>query len=177
MAASNDVGGEALLWVKATRSRRFELRAGNDVVASLEWTGSSIAWARGEWGETAYRFNRAGWLRQRVFVRAESAGGAGSPLATYVSRTGKLTFADGRTLLWTKPKRLTNDHIWVDASGGTVARFSPSRGATTLTVSPSAAEQPEARLLALLGQFLLVLAARDVEDATTAAIVTTIVGA
>jgi hypothetical protein len=177
MAASNEGAGEELFWVTSTRSRQFDLRVGDNVVALLEWTGGSSARARGEWGNAAYRFNRAGWLRQRVFVRAESAGGASPPLATFVQRTGRLTFPDGRTLIWTKPKRWTNERVWADADGGTLARFSPARGATTVTISPSVADQDEARLLALLGQFLLVIAARDAEVATTAATITTIAGA
>jgi hypothetical protein len=177
MAASKIDGGEELFWVKSTRSRRYDLRVGDNIVASLEWTGGSSAQARGEWGEAAYRFHRAGWLRQRVYVCGESAGGESPPLATFVYRTGRLNFPDGQTLMWTKPKRWTNERVWVDGDGGTLARFSPSRGATVVTVSPSVADQDTTRLLALLGQFLLVIAARDAEVATTAATITAIAGA
>src|SRR5258706_16158414 len=102
---------QELVWAKPTWSRFFyELRAGETVVATLAWTGGSRAVA--ECVGAQYRFSREGWLRQRILVRGGASGGAsgaGAPeetVATFARRHGggTLTFPEGRTFLWRKPR-------------------------------------------------------------------------
>jgi hypothetical protein len=177
-----DVDGSAeLRWIKPRRSRRqFELHAGEAVVATL--TRTRGAEAIGQWAGEQYRFGRQGWFRQRIVVHRTPAADAPDPtiapdalLATFVHRD-TLAFADGRTFLWQKPKRWTNERVWVDSAGAVLARFAPGRGQTTVTLAsePRAARSPELPLLLLLGQYLLVLAAQDAEAASTAAVVAVI---
>ncbi|HKV86316.1 MAG TPA: hypothetical protein VJN88_17320 [Ktedonobacterales bacterium] len=168
--------GEEFQWVKPARSgRRFELRAGDTLTATLEWT--SRYGALGVWGQRRFGFSRAGWLRQRVLVSGGEDTATIGQIATFVSRKGVLTVADGGAFTWTKPRRWTDEREWVRAGSGALIRYNPSRHATVMTVSSVAASLPELPLLALLGQFLLLMAARDAEEATTAAMITTIAGA
>ena len=181
-----DVDGSAeLRWIKPRRSRRqFELHAGEAVVATLTWTRGASASASGQLAGEQYRFGRQGWFRQRIVVHRSPAADApdptiasDAPLATFAHRSA-LAFADGRTFLWQKPKRWTNERVWVDSTGAVLARFAPSKGQTTVTLAsePRAARPPELPLLLLLGQYLLVLAAQDAEAASTAAVVAVIAG-
>lgn len=57
MDGSTDTGGEELLWVRVGRSsRNFELRAGESVLARLEWSDRNRA--NGFWAERHYQFRR-----------------------------------------------------------------------------------------------------------------------
>jgi hypothetical protein len=57
-----------------------------------------------------------------------------------------------------------------------LVRFHPARyTAVVVTTPPEATHRPELPLLILLGQYLVVLAARDAEEAGTAAAVAAVV--
>jgi hypothetical protein len=159
------------MWVTSEQARRqFELRAGDIVIATLAWSRGSNA--LGQWGERQYRFSRQGWLRPRVLVRDAGASDTAEPLATYAQQSGALSFQDGRVFFWKRPKRLTNERIWVDASGTELVRFLPGRQVTEVVIAQLASTTPELPLLALLGKYTLVLAAQDeTAAATTAAII------
>jgi hypothetical protein len=168
MRAFREVAAEELLWVRPKRLRlQFELRAGEDVVATLAWTRGSNA--LGEWAGGQYHFRRAGWLRPRIVVSDAAGGGqsaAGSPtepLATFTYRGGMLTFPDGRAFTWTKPKRWTTERIWVDGAATVLVHCRPARWRTpgAVTIQPEAAARRELPLLVLLGQYLLVQAAQE----------------
>src|SRR5262245_31003296 len=127
-ADSEDPSG-ALVWVRPKRtSRQFVLRSGDTILATLTWARDSSALA--QWGTSQYHFSRQGWLRPRILVRDASAGDTSEPFATLTQRGGALTFPDGRVFLWKKPKRLTNQRIWCDASGTELARLRPGRHST-----------------------------------------------
>jgi hypothetical protein len=165
---SENTTGE-LRWLKPSRRKSdYELRAGDDLVATLTWTRGSNA--TGQTASATYRFSRQGWLRPRILVHEGDAAptpALGEAIATFTQRGGALTFPDGRTFLWKKPKRWTNERIWADPAATELLRFSPSRTQTTVTITSSTA--PELPLLILLGQYLLVLAQQDALVATTAA--------
>jgi hypothetical protein len=99
MHALGDINGEELRWIKPARLKlRFELRAGETVVATLGWTGSYRAVA--QWADAQYRFSREGWFRPRVVVRGASANATDEPVAVFAYRGGALTFPDGRAFVW-----------------------------------------------------------------------------
>jgi hypothetical protein len=176
MQDSLNAGGD-LRWVQPKRRKRdSELHAGETVVATLRWTAHTRAF--GQWGAAQYEFSREGWLRQRVLIRvaATDAGPAGEPLATYTQRGATLAFPDGRTLLWKKPRRLTRERLWVDSAGTELVRFRPEKGSTLVLIGAAeATPPPELPLVILLGQYMLVLAAQDAEEASVAASVTAVV--
>src|SRR5262249_41913249 len=170
-AGGGDLSSD-LMWVKPKRSRRqFELRAGDTIVATLAWSRGSSALA--QWGENQYRFSRQGWLRPRILLRDAGAGDTSEPLATFTQHGGVLSFPEGTAFFWKKPRRLTKERIWADAGGTELVRFRPGRHATEVVVAQVAARGPELPVLALLGQYTLVLAAQDEEAAaaTTVAII------
>jgi hypothetical protein len=178
MRMLHEVGGDELRWVQPRRSKlQFELHAGEDVVATLTWTGGSRA--VGEWAEGRYWFNREGWFRPRTIIggaanRAPDA--TGEPIATFAHRGGMLSFPDGRVFLWKKPKRLTTERVWTDSAEHALMRFRPSTWQSTVAVTSTseAATLPEFPLLMLLGEYLLVLASQDAAAASSAATVAVI---
>lgn len=170
--------GDDVRWVQTGRGKRtFELRSGESgerASATLEWRGgygAVGAWADGQ----RYRFSREGWLRPRVVVRAD---GSEAPIATMMRQGGTLACVAGPVFTWRKPERWTHERDWVDAAGHVVIRFHPGGGQTAVAVvAPPAEPLPELALLMLLGQYLIVLAAREAEDAMTAAIASVVVSA
>ena len=176
MQALRDVESGELRWVRPKASKHtFELHAGETVVATLAWIRGSRA--IGQWADGHYQFSREGWFRQRIIVRVAPINAANTPdapdepVATFVHRTGTLTFPDDRVFRWQKPKRWTNERVWVDTETSVLVRFRPERQATAVVVSPPAAASSQVPLLILLGQYLLVLAADDAVAASTAATV------
>ena len=176
MAPLRDVVGQELQWVKPKWTRReFELRGGDAVVATLRWTRGSRAEGAFASGDE-YRFYREGWLRPRILIHRAAGERTDEPVATLAARNGTLSFPDGRSFRWGKPRRWTNERIWLDDAGAELVRFSPQRGGVRVRLQPGAAALPEGPLLLLLGQYLLVLAEQDAAAATSAAMVPIISG-
>ena len=70
MRAIRDITEQGLHWTQpSTFNREYELRAGDEVVATLGWqkTGGSLALARSTEGN--WTFKRSGFLSPRVTVR------------------------------------------------------------------------------------------------------------
>jgi hypothetical protein len=173
MSEALDIAGQELRWIKPKWTRReFELHSGDAVMATLRWTRGSRAEGAFAGGEE-YRFQREGWLRQRILIHQAADGNAGEPIASLTCRGGRLSFSDGQSFRWGKPRRWTNERVWFDGAGAEVMRFSPQRGGAAVRVQEGAAMLPEQPLLLLLGQYLLVLAADDAAAvaASTAAVI------
>lgn len=176
MRPMNDVTDGELRWIKPKWTKlTFELRAGEAVVATLNWARKSPP--RGEWaGGRQYLFDRDGWLRPRILIRDASAGEASEPVATFTRRGGALLLSDGRQYRWDKPNHWTTKQIWRDSAGVELVRFAPEHGGAMVTVQSEAASLAELPLLLILGQYLLAIAAQEAQAATTAAIVPIISG-
>jgi hypothetical protein len=174
MRSLYDIGADELRWVKPRWwKRRYELRAGDEVVATLARSGGSGA--IGEWSSGRYRFFQKGWFRPRVLVSSDPLGDTDTPLATYTGRDGALTFADGRVFFWRKPGKWRSKRVWMD-SAATLIAFDPASGYTPaqVTIASEGARLAELPLLLLLGEYLIVRAREDA-DAASAATTTAII--
>jgi hypothetical protein len=174
MRSLDEVSGEALRWVKPKWFKhQYELRAGEEVVATLVRSGGSGG--VGEWSGGRYSFFQKGWFNQRIFVGDDAVIEDNAPLATFTRRDGVLTLADGRTLFWKKPSFWKSRRVWSDGAASLV-EFDPASGYASpqVTISPEGAYLDELPLLLLLGQYLIVRG-REEADATSAATTATIV--
>ena len=173
MRSLYEVSGEELRWVKPKwLKRRYELRAGEEVVATLVRSGGSGA--IGEWSEGRYYFSQKGWFNQRVLVGDGAVPDVVTPLATFTRRGGILTLADGRTLFWMKPSFWKSTRVWSDGAA-TLAEFDPASGYASprVTITEEGARLGELPLLLLLGQYLIVRA-REAADAANVAATTVV---
>jgi hypothetical protein len=174
MRSVYELSGEELRWVKPKwLKRQYELRAGDEVVATLVRSGGSGA--VGEWSGGRYAFSQKGWFNQRVLVGDGATIDADTPLATFTRRGSVLTLADGRTLFWRKPSVWKSRRVWSDGAAPLV-EFDPASGYASprVTITPEGARVSELPLLLLLGQYLIVRA-REESDAASAATTATIV--
>ena len=154
--------------------RAFELRDGESVVASLRWQRVFRTLAIGDAPSGQFEFERAGFLRPRVRVRARS----GTPFVAEVplSWCGGATveLPGGRTYRWSKTSFWRSEWMWSDGSGVLLVSIRPvfaglRRGGE---VRPTAAGRdcPDLAFLSLLGWYLLVLHQDDTAVVVTAAV-------
>lgn len=175
--------GIEMIWVQPRRSKpRFELRYGENVLATLVWHKKGRA--LGQWDEQRFWFSQQGWFHRRTIIREALPNGDDTfdantdSLAMFVHQGsgGSLVFPDGHLLTWKKPKIWTNGHTWASATTELV-RLQPAnwRSQVTVTIQPEAATRPETALLVLLGQYLHVRATQDAETAAVAATIVPVV--
>jgi hypothetical protein len=153
--------GTELRWVQPhALQREFELRAGEDTVATLMFRSTFGSLAAAQAGERRWTFKRVGFWRSHVTVRVE---GQDTDLAVYHNNTwtagGTLVFADGRAYR-------ANSNFWQttfqfsNASDQALVRFTKVGGMFHLScdvqVEPAGATLTELPWLVALGCYLVV---------------------
>jgi len=161
-----------LLWKQpSARREEYELRAGDEVLATLRWPKSWGSLAEAEVAEGRWTFKRVGFWRTRGTLRVA---GDEDDIGTFEARwtgNGTLTLASGESYGW------ESTNLWVRATGGpTRAAPSSSASATAsllreeaaVELSPRASALSDLPLLVLYGWYLLVMHNRDAAGATAA---------
>jgi hypothetical protein len=161
--------------------RTFELRAGDELVATLAFQSAFGSLALARTAQGGFTFKRVGFFSPRATARRE---GSETDLAVYTprwtGRDGELVLADGERLRFGTANFWGTRFALGDAEGRTVVTLGPDpeihrvsdlfRTQALVTVDPSAAARPDLALLLLLAWYLVVLHHEDA--ATTAVIVT-----
>jgi len=158
-----------LRWIQPRALRaEYELRAGEERIATLRFHDMLGSRATGESAEGCWTFERAGFFRTRVAVRRCDAA---ADLATFRSNRwrggGTLTLPDGREL-----RATTN--FWYsrlqvrDEAGQTLLVYDTKgilRLRATVTIGPAAAALPDLPWLLMLGWYLVVIMHRNLAAA------------
>lgn len=165
-----------LHWLPVGR-RSYQLQAGDELVATLDWAGARGSLATGEAADGTWTFKRAGFLRPRVTVRIEGSESDLAVLHLGRGRESRLDFADGRRFAW-GPTRARRRQMAFIAPGGELAisflpRAMQSRCHAEVEIGPGGQGLAELSLLALLGWYRLVL---QIEEDTALAASVTILG-
>lgn len=160
LTLSPDLSGR-LVWAPAsTSSRRFELRAGSDVAATLTFDKAVGSLATGRTGAGAWTFKRAGFLQPCVTVRD-----LGSEYDLAIFRptwtgSGDVEFARGARVHW-RPFGFWNSEWGFVRHDLRLVTFHwlPETAALDARVEfpPAALELEELPVLLLLGWYLRVL--------------------
>jgi hypothetical protein len=136
MRSLYEVCREELRWVKPKwLKRQYELRAGEEVVATLVRSGGTGA--LGEWSGGRYVFSQKGWFNSRILVGDDATADLNAPLATFTRRGSVLTLADGRTLFWMKPSFWKSKRVWSDGAA-TLIEFDHASGYASPQVTTTA---------------------------------------
>ena len=163
-----------LSWVPVGR-RSYQLQAGDELVATLDWARARGSLARGEAAEGIWTFKRAGFLRPRVTVRIEGDEAELAILSLSRGRESQLEFADGRRFTWGAARARRRWMVFADKTGKTVLSLLPRtrrfQYQADVEIGPGQRKLAELSLLALLGWYRLVL--QSEEDAALAASVWT----
>ncbi len=166
-----EVATDELLWVQpAARKRAHELRAGNEVVATLTFQRGSLADAVAADGH--WTFKRQGFWHPRVTARVA---GSDTDLALFRPHWmggGTLDFPDGRTIRLSSANLWQTEWVWQESELALV-RFKGRHGLLkangSVTIVPEALTRPDLALLVLLGWYLILLYAEDAAAASSAA--------
>jgi hypothetical protein len=159
-----DVADQELVWVQPARLKQtFELRAGDEVMATLQFQRASLA--AGEMSDHKWTFKREGFWHPQVTVRV-----AGSDTNVAVFKPawtggGTLELPQGRLLRFGAANFWHSQWDWSDPAGNPLVHFKSHAGLLKtegeVGIEAGAAALPEQTLLVVLGWYLLILFARD----------------
>lgn len=172
MPPLEQLAAQELVWAqpKATR-REYELRTGNDLIATLRFQRGSLADAT--FGASHWTFKRAGFWQPRVTVRAS---GSDQDIALFRPRWtggGHLEFPDGRSLQLNSANFWQSRWVWQDKDHELInirAHHGLLKAGGTVEVLPASTSDPNLALLVLLGWYLILLYAEDSSAVSTAAV-------
>jgi hypothetical protein len=167
MRSLKSVGEAELRWTQPRlRQASFELRAGDEVYATLQWTKAGGSLVAGETAEGRWTFKRVGFLNPRVTIRRA---GEETDLATFRPSwkgDGTLRFADGRVFSLDAADFWWSEWSLNTADGRPLIVFRRDMGRlfrseATVELKPEARDLPELPLLALLGWYVMILIQHD----------------
>jgi len=167
----SETGGQELLWVQpAARRREHELRAGDDLVATLRFQRGSLADAEAEGNH--WTFKRQGFWQPRMTARVAGSDADLAIFRPHWAGGGTLEFADGRTVQLRSANFWQSEWVWQEKDQPLILfkgrhGFVKAKGA--VEVQPAAAGRPDVPLLSLLGWYLILLHADDAAVASSAA--------
>ena len=173
MRHTSQAGGQELVWKRPSiLTREYELRGGDEVLATLRWPRSLGSLAEAEAAEGRWTFKRTGFWKPRATIRRA---GSEEDLATFRPEwtgNGVLELAGGSPpRRWTATNSLRSRYAWEDDAGEPLVRLH-SRGLKTeaaVEVEPDALRLPELSLLLLFGLYLVMSEQNDA-DGTSAAV-------
>jgi len=173
----SDISG--LVWMQPQATvRAFELRAGEEVVGTLQWSNRFGSLADAVAAESHWTLKRTGFFNPRISVRAY---GRDTDLAVFIPQwtaDGVLEFASGQRLLWSGSGFWRSRWSFKSASGERLVDFEPCdslfKKSASVKVTPTGLAMAELSLLVSLGWYLMLL--RSDDDAAVVASVTCAIG-
>jgi hypothetical protein len=163
MRPISGAAGEELLWVQPAAGRReHELRAGDDVVATLRFQRGSLADAEAEGHH--WTFKRQGFWQPRVTVRVAGSEADLAVFRPHWAGGGTLELADGRTVNLHAANFWQSEWVWQEKDQPLIlfkGRHGLIKAKGAVEIQPGAAGRPDVALLVLLGWYLILLHADD----------------
>lgn len=196
MRLIQEAADQELIWRQPSAFKEhYELRAGDEVLGTLDWENGWGTLATARTAEGAWTFKRSGFWQQRIGVRPL---GSEREVATFVpgwTGNGTLTVEGERTFLWVGKGFWGLEKLWQEREGEppligfkqvgslkTEARVFLSPTAASLPettqlddlyaplppeeMTPPALPLVELPLLVTLGFYLMILAVRDAASGT-----------
>lgn len=174
MRSLADVADQALVWHQTARLKRnFELRAGDEVVATLRFQRGTLADA--EVANMRWTFKREGFWHRRVVIRLPGSDADSGAVQLSWRGGGTLALPDGRTVRLAAANVWRSEWIWGENHDAPLVRFESRQGFMRLEghvdVLGRALKPEELALLVMLGWYLIVLNAEDSAAASASATV------
>jgi hypothetical protein len=167
MRAIREVTQQALRWSQpSTFKREYELRAGDEVLATLRWQKPFGSLALAESTDGTWTFKRSGFFSPNVTVRVP---GSETEVAVFKpgwrGTEGTFRFSDGRCYQWLNTSFWSSEWIFAKEGGEPLIHFKPEfaffKQAAEVKVEPGAVPVPDLSLLTVLGWYLLILLSED----------------
>lgn len=175
--------GKDLYWIQPKGlGRHFELRAEDEIVATLGFETLCGSLARAQSADESWTFKRIGFFNPRVTVRKA---GEEANLAVYTprwtGREGTLEFSNGRVYRWVQANFWATRYQISDEAGNPLISFRSGAGKSKLSdlfktqarveIDLRGRALPELPLLVLLGWYLIVLQQEDAAAAAATVVV------
>jgi|SRR6185503_19171131 len=166
MKTIKDYASKSLDWVQAARLKHnFELRAGDELVGTLEWSEGVSGGAKARSEDGSWVVQRHGFLRPRVTVRASEATEDAAVFEPSWSGSGDITITGGQRLRLASSNLWRNDWRLTTAEGQSLLRLRPATGlmrmSAKLDIDASAASFPQLPAIVFLSFSVLVLMEDD----------------
>ncbi len=173
MRAIDEVADQELNWSQpAVRRQHFELQAGADTVARLDFSGGTLASA--ETGRGSWTFKREGFWHPRITVRRPGSDVDVAQFQPGWSGGGILQVPSRSPTRFNSANLWRSQWSWHDETGTELIQFKVKQGLMrtqgVVLVRPPGRDSDQLDLLAVLGWYLLILLARDSTVASVAAI-------
>jgi hypothetical protein len=169
----SEIAGEELLWIQPAAGRReHELRAGDEVVATLRFQRGSLADAEAEGHH--WTFKRQGFWQPRVTVRVPGSDADVAFFRPHWAGGGTLDFADGRSVRLSSANFWQSQWVWQEKDQPLIlfkGRHGIVKAKGAVEILPGAESRSDTPLLVLLGWYLILLHADDTAAATVGATV------
>jgi hypothetical protein len=175
MKQVRDLIGQPMKWVQTNaKERTYQLRAGDDVLATLVWQKPSGSLALGETSDGKWTFKRTGFFSPIVTVRAA---GSEADIAVftpdwYVGR-GTLEMASGTRYRWTTTNFWRSEIAFCDETGQPLVQYKPEwllqLACAKVEVAPAGDAVSELSLLTVLGWYFMLMMAEEVTTASVTA--------
>lgn len=154
--------------------RSYQLSAGDDLVATLDWATSMGSLATGTAADGVWTFKRAGFFRPVITVRAQDNDRNLAALRRARRNESILEFADGLRFVWS-PTRLRRRQMgFFDSSGAPVISFQRRskrfKQYADVEIAEGGRNLRQLSLLALLGWYRIKLEIDDEETAVLTAV-------
>jgi hypothetical protein len=142
---------QELRWVHPQlRRREYELRAGDEVLARLSYTGALSSQVRAETSAGLWMFERKG-QHQAITILALGAHTELANVKRGMNGQATLLFPDGREYRWQCSSFWHDAWLWLNEEGTPLLHL--KRG-VDVQIEPAARDLPELALLATLGWYL-----------------------
>src|SRR5579864_2439311 len=170
-----ELADQELVWQQpAARRRQHELKAGDEVVGTLDFQRGTLATATAADG--SWTFKRQGFWHPRVTARIAGSEEDIALFRPHWSGGGQLDLRDGGTYRLASANLWQSQWVWLpETSDQPLVRFKGRPGlikaSAAVAITSEAAQSPAVPLLVLLGWYLILLYAEDAAVASTAAIV------
>jgi hypothetical protein len=172
----SEVADRELLWIQpAARRREHELRAADDVVATLRFQRGSLADAEAEGHH--WTFKRQGFWQPRVTVRIAGSDADVAVFRPHWAGGGTLELADGRTVDLRSANFWQSEWIWQEKDLPLIlfkGRHGIVKANGAVEIQPGSAGLADTPLLVLLGWYLILLHADDANAAAASSAATVV---
>src|SRR5689334_11979058 len=119
MRLIQEAADQELTWRQPSAFKEHhELRAGDEVLATLEWGSPWGTFATARTADEEWTFKRTGFWQQRIGVRPVGTEREVAIFAPDWRGNGILTIAGGRTFRWSGKGFLGLEKLWQEREGG-----------------------------------------------------------
>lgn len=127
MRSVREVAGGELAWRRPHASRQeYELRAGDEVVATLRWQKSAGSLALAETSDGQWTFKRQGFWHPRITARLQGTEHEVATFAPTWSGRGGLSLAGGPSFRWASANFWQSRWEWQDIQERPLVAFANS---------------------------------------------------